>query len=172
MSAIDRSPARLSAGLALLAAFLATVATAALSVLGFLAALVGTVLLASGVLRGRQRGVSLGAAVLLVGVLYAGVVGDAVVPVLVGVVGAALAWDVGSYAIGVGEQLGRAAETARIEVLHAGATLAVGAGVAAIGYAVYLVGGGGQPLSALLGLLVAAIFLTWSMLGEDRRQAG
>lgn len=167
MSTVNRSPARLSVGLAVAAALVATAATSTLSTQGFVAALVGTGVLSAGSFRGRQRAVSLGAAVLLGGVLYAGVVGGSVVSVLVGVVGVAVAWDVGSYAIGLGEQLGREADTARIEAVHAVTSLVVGGGVAAFGYAVYQVGGGGQPLSALLGLLVAAVLLTWALLGGE-----
>lgn len=166
MTAVDRSPAPLSSVLAVGLALLGAVTAATASALGFAAGVLGVAVLAGGVVGGRQGTVSTGALVVLTGVVYAGVLGAPAAAVLLGVVAAAVAWDVGGYAIGVGAQLGRAANTRRLEVVHAAASLGVGLAAAGVGYGVFLLGGGGQPLAALLALLVAVVLVAWALSTE------
>lgn len=166
MTTVDRSPAPLSSVLAVGLALLAAVTAATASALGFAAGVLGVAVLAGGVAGGRQGTVSMGALLVLTGVLYAGVLGAPAAAVLLGVVAAAVAWDLGGYAIGVGVQLGRAANTRRLEVVHAAASLGVGLAAAGVGYGVFLLGGGGQPLAALLALLVAVVLVAWALSTE------
>lgn len=156
---IDRSPARVSgrlgvgAGVIALAVAGAYASTAAVVAAGGLVGLVG------GVLVGRRRLVSVGAAALLSGVLLSGTAGAPALPLLVGVGATVLAWDLGGTAIDVGAQLGREADTVRLEVVHAVASAAVATAAAGVGYGVYLTAVGGQPMAALLLLLLAGVLL-------------
>jgi hypothetical protein len=70
-----------------------------------------------------------------------------------------LAWDVGGSAISVGAQLGRDADTVRLEAVHIAASTALGAVVVGVGYGLYRAGPGEQPVVALVLLVVAAVLL-------------
>ncbi|MFC4550521.1 MULTISPECIES: DUF7519 family protein [Halorussus] len=157
---IDRSPAYLSAALAATAAALAAAAAGFASTVGLAVAGPGFLALAAGALRGSRRAVTLGATALLVGSAVGGLVAPSVYLVLPGVIATVLAWDLGEQAINVGEQLGREADTTRLEVMHAAGSTLVGVGAGGFGYAIYLVGAGGQPVTALVFLLLAAVVLT------------
>ena len=77
-----------------------------------------------------------------------------------GVIATVLAWDFGEQAISVGEQLGREADTTQLEITHAAGSTVVGVGAGALGYGIYLVSSGGQPVPTLVFLLLAAVVLT------------
>lgn len=149
-----------SIGVALtVAASLAAVVPLAGAPMGLGAGLFGAVLVGAGVRIERSRAFGLGVVALGGGVLLAGLSGAAPWVVVAATAGTLLAWDVGDTALVVGEQLGRAAPTARLELVHATATaivLAVGAGVA---YAVFYLMEGGRPTLALALLLLGATLL-------------
>jgi len=69
-------------------------------------------------------------------------------------------WDFGEQAINVGEQLGREADTERLELTHAAASTIIAVAAGGVGYGIYLAGAGNQPMTALVFLLVAAVALT------------
>ncbi|MFB6140628.1 MAG: hypothetical protein ABEJ26_09370 [Halosimplex sp.] len=119
----------------------------------------GAILLAVGLVRGADAAVSLGAFGLFGAGLVAGVRGAPVVPVLVSVAFAVLAWDTGGNAISIGKQLGREADTTRVEAVHVAASGVVGAVTAGLGYGIYRAGTGEQPVAALVFSLVAAVLL-------------
>lgn len=156
---VERRPAGLSRALGIGAGALAVAAAGAYSVTAGAAAVTGIVVLAGGLAVGTRRAVTAGAAVLLGAVLAAGVEGAPAAALLVGVGATVFAWDAGGFAVDLGAQLGREAETARLEVLHAAATAAVVLGTAGVGYGVYRSAAGGQPVAALLLLLVAGVVL-------------
>lgn len=120
----------------------------------------GVALLAAGVGRGRRRFIDAGALVAFLGVVFAGTTDAGVAPVLAGTVGTVLAWDVGGNAVSLGAQLGREAETTRVELLHALAGAAVGVASAIVGLALYVAGPTHQPVTTLFVLLVAGALLT------------
>lgn len=166
MTPIDRSPARLAGGIAVLAAGAAAVVSGVYSI-GVLAVnATGFFVFLWGVTRGRQRAITAGAALLFGGALLAGVRGVPTGPLLVGVTGTVVAWDTGSTALGIGRQLGRAAETSRIELVHAAVSVGIGVAAATMGYGLFRTASGGQPVTALLFLLVAAVLLTWALTGD------
>ena len=162
---IDRSPAVVSSGLAVVAAGVSVVGTAFGAPTGALGGAAGLVVLGLGLLVASRRAVTVGGGLLFAGVLFAGASGASAEPLLLGTVGAVVAWDVGDNAISVGQQLGRAARTRNAELVHAAASLAVGGVTAAVGYAVYLAAAAGQPLTALVFLLLGAVVLV-SALGR------
>lgn len=159
MNEITRRPSRFGIALALTLALVSLVATAVASTVGAVAALVGVLALAAGLFAPTQRLVTIGSALQLVGVLYAGYVGGAPEPLLVGALTAVLAWDAASNAIAIGAQLGRETPTARAETVHTAASLAVGSLAVVVGYAVFAAAAGSQPLAALLLLAGGAVAL-------------
>ncbi|WP_435152680.1 DUF7519 family protein [Haladaptatus sp. DFWS20] len=159
-SEIDRSPARTSQLLATIAASVALGSSAFLGSVGVTGGVLGLVLVALGVVRGSRKIVTTGSFALLVGVL-AGGLGTAPPELLIpGTIATVLAWDFGEQAINVGEQLGREADTQTLELMHAAASTVVAISAGGVGYGIYLLGSGGQPMTALVFLLIAALALT------------
>jgi hypothetical protein len=156
---IDRSPAVVSTALAVGAGVLSVLASALGSVVGAIPGAAGLAVLGVGLVRGSRAAVTGGSGLLFAGVLLAGASGASPEPLLVGTLGAILAWDIGENGIGLGAQLGRAADTRRLEFVHAASSLVVGAVTAGLGYGVYLGATSGQPLTALVFLLVGAVVL-------------
>lgn len=101
---------------------------------------------------------TVGASLVFAAVLVAGVahVVDRTA-LLLATVGVVAAWDGARYAATLSRQVGRAAETAVVEALHVGATLASGVVVVALTEAVWRVGVTGVPLPGLLAFLGAAL---------------
>jgi len=120
----------------------------------------GVAVLAVGVYRGRQLAVDWGALFAFLGVIVAGLLEIDPPFLLAGLVGSVVAWDVGGTAITIGEQLGREADTIRVELIHALGSATVGIAAAAIGFVLFQSGSGGQPTATLFVLLVAmALFV-------------
>lgn len=156
----DPRPGRASVLLSIAGALLTVVVSAATLPAAALG-LAGLVLLPIGVQRGSRLVHRLGSAALFSAVVIAGAAGLAPLAMLVAAGAAVVAWDAGEQGIGLGEQLGRAAATTRVQVVHTGATVAVGALVGVVGYAVYDVATAGQPTTAIALLVGAAILFTY-----------
>jgi hypothetical protein len=168
MSEITRKPSSLGSSLSMVAATLG-LGGAALGAPGALApAALGVLLVGLGLFRVSRRLVTLGGAALFAGVVLAGVQGAPPESILLGALGSVLAWDVAEHAIGVGEHLGREADTTRIELVHAATSLLVGVFGAGVCYATFLVAAGGQPVSALVLLLLGAVALVAALRGGVR----
>jgi hypothetical protein len=120
---------------------------------------IGLVLLWAGLVRGSTATVTTGAFGVFIAAITAGSQSAPVIPVLASIVLAVVAWDTGGNAISIGNQLGRSANTIRIEIVHIGATLIVGVLTAGVGYAIYLFGTGDQPVVAVVFLLLGAVLL-------------
>jgi hypothetical protein len=166
MTEIDRRPVRLSAIVSLGAAAVATLAAILTASVGGVFAGLGIVALAPGLVVGSRRLVHVGGVVLAAGMVLAGATGAGAAAelfLLVGTAATVVAWDVGQNAVGLGEQLGQEAETTRAELAHIGATLVVGGVTVGVAYGLYQVAGSGQPLPALVMLLVAALVLTTAL---------
>jgi hypothetical protein len=156
---ITRAPSPLGGSVSTVAATLATLAVATASPTAAGVAAVGVVLFAAALVRGSRRFVAGGAALLGVAVLYAGVVGSGVSALVVALWLGVVAWDVGEHAIGVGEQLGRGADSRRVELVHLAGSTFVGALGTAVGYGAYRASTGGQPVVALVFLLLGVVAL-------------
>jgi hypothetical protein len=156
---IDRRPTPLSAVLALAAASVVAIAASVGSTAGGALAGLGVVALAPAVVAGYPRLVDGGALALLGGVALGGSGNAPELWLLVATVAAVVAWDAGQTAISLGGQLGRDASTARAEVAHSAATVAIGTTTAGVAYVVYLFAGGSRPLSGVVVLLVAVAIL-------------
>lgn len=159
MKATARAPTRLSSRASGSAAVVALGSSGYYSWTALLLGTVGLLLIAVGLVRGRTTAVSSGAFGLFIAAIVAGVLGAPVVPILGSVTCAVLAWDIGGYAISLGTQLGRSAETMRIEAVHIAGSVGVGTVTAGIGYGLYRAGPSEQPIAALGFFLVAAVLL-------------
>jgi hypothetical protein len=163
----DDGPTQLSGFLASALGVLVTGASGPYDGVALVLCVVGTALVLVGIVRGSRGGVTVGCVGLLFGALAAGVQDAPTVVMLFSVTASVLAWDTGQTAIDLGEQLGRGADTRRLELTHLFGSVAVGTVTAVVGYLALQIGTGGQPVSVLLGLLVAALLL----LAGLRRQA-
>lgn len=166
---IDRSPPYLSSGLALSAALITTVASL-YGTVAIAACATGLLALAAGLATGRQSLVTAGSATLVGGTIFAGIAGAPVLGTLIGVTAGILSWDIGSTAISVGDQLGREAPTARLELVQVASSSVVGFGVVLVGVLVYESAGGNQPVSAVFGLVVAVVILLAALRQADPQQ--
>jgi hypothetical protein len=112
----------------------------------------------------ETRLATLGVALVLVSVLFSGITRDGG---LLGILGATVAglaaWDAARHAITLGDQVGRAGTTPRTELVHVGATGAVGATTAAAAIAVWRFQVTELPLLALVFLLGAAAVLLFAL---------
>lgn len=156
-------------GLALLAAgYAASLVSRPEDAARIVVALAGVLCVAGGVvpLRGRgSRGlVRLGAVLLFVSMVAAGVLQAArLLELLAATVLLVVTYDLGEHAIGLGEQLGRRADTLGAEATHGVGSLAVGAVAVLAGTAVPSLGVDGLSLSGLLFLLVAVVGLSLAL---------
>lgn len=166
MSEITRSPPALGSSLALASATVALVAATLTARSAAVPAAAGVLLLGIGLFRASRRFVTAGSAALFSSVLLAGVRGGVPEAVLLAALATVLAWDTADHALGIGAQLGREADSARLVVVHAAATLLVGAFGSAVCYAAYLAVGGGQPVSAVVLLLLGAVALVSALRGR------
>lgn len=124
--------------------------------------IVGIVLLTLGVvavLPGYERWfVSGGAAAVLVAVFFSGFARNAsTVALLAATAATVVAWDAGEQSVNMGEQLDRAADTWRVEVVHWGVGVLVGGIGLLVAVAIGGVGVTGLPLVGLAAMLVAAV---------------
>lgn len=159
MKRITRSPTLLSSGLSLGAALVAAAAMGVQSDIALLSCVVGVLALAVGLVVGTQPLVTAGGAALVAGTIAGGIAGAPPLAALIAITGAVLSWDLGGTAIVLGEQLGREAPTTRLELVHAGASVAVGAATVAGGFLVYETATEGQPVSGVFGLVLAVFVL-------------
>ncbi len=145
--------------MAVSAAGLATLALAFTTATAALGGLVGTLVLAAGLVQGSRRTLDAAGGIFFLALLFAGVGGGGTEALLLTAVASILAWDVAENALSVGEHLGRETSTIRLETVHAATTLVVLVVAAGIVYALWLGASGGQPLTAVVLLLVGAIAL-------------
>jgi len=156
---IDRSPTRTGSVVSLLGALLAVGVSAAFSSVALAVGLVGVLLIALGLSLARHDGATVGATLLFVAVLVAGLQGAPSGFALAGTVATVVAWDSASTAIDLGAQLGREAPTKRLELVHSGATVLVGTLTAGLGWALFQAPLGETSLTVPVLLLVAVICL-------------
>jgi hypothetical protein len=136
----------------------AVLATGSTAAAGFAA--VGTLLVALAPRWPRRAAADAGGVGLFVGLLVAGAGGLAAPLLLVATLGAVLAWDGGSHAVGLATQLEPESQSGRGELVHAGLTLVVTAGIAGVAYVTYLVGRGRLPLVAGVLVALGAVLVT------------
>lgn len=168
MSARDRRPTRVSAGVSLVVAGVAAAALWAVSTAGGVVAGAGWGCLLVGVTRSSRRLVSAWLVALWLGAVLSAPV-TAPLSTAGAVLAGVVAWDAGQRAVGLGRALTREASTARVETVHAGTTAAVGAATLAVAYGTFaaVVGLGGVPGGAALTLAVGGTALVALLVRDD-----
>lgn len=160
---VENAPTRLSQAITLVAATIGVALTAPFTILALPFAVAGLGLVAGSLVVAYSRNwLTVGIGLVLFGAIISGGFG-AVPPefLLIGVSATLLAFDVGQYGIGVGEQLGRQTQTRRLETTHATATVIALTVANAFVYAIYLFAGDGRPAPAVALLLIGVIMLMW-----------
>lgn len=153
---LTRRPARRSAVVPAVVGTFAVAASAAAGALAAAVTVAGVAVLVGGVLTGNHRVVDAGGFVSFLG-FAVGALGDAsAAPVVLGVTASVVAWDAGTNAISLGRQLGRGADTIRVETLHALTSAGVGIAGAVVGLLLFAFGPARQPVTTLFVLLLAA----------------
>jgi hypothetical protein len=156
---IDRRPTDLGRGLSAASASFAVVLSGYHSWLALGVGAIGFAILVAGLLRGSTSNVTTGSFGLFVSTVTAGATNAPILPTLASVVLVVLAWDSGCTSISLGQQLGRATETKRIELFHGLGTVGTGTVTAGIGYAIYWFVAGGRPVGAVVFLTLGAVLL-------------
>lgn len=156
---VDCGPTRLSSVVAGVAGAFTVSVVGAYSWAALAVGVAGLVSLVVGLFAGRHSAVTLGSAGLFVGVLLAGIGEVPAFVLLVGAVGAVLAYDSATTAQSLGEQVGRDAPTTRLELVRLSATTFVGVGAVGVAYGGYTLAAGGDSLTALVFLLFAAVLI-------------
>ncbi|MFB6296858.1 MAG: hypothetical protein ABEH66_08500 [Halobacteriales archaeon] len=160
---IDRSPSRVSTVTAVGAGFVAAATSALVAPGALLAAVPGMLAVFLGLYRGSRRVLSVGVMGLLGGSMFAGAAGAPPLVVLCSVTAAVLTWDYASTAISVGRQLGRRADTARLERTHTLASLGVAAVTIVVSFGVFRSITGTHPVATVFFLLLAALLLVGAL---------
>jgi hypothetical protein len=156
----DRSPSPTGLALTVVPAVVAALASA-MFLPAAAVALLAVLVLTVGVRNASRRLLTLGAVVLFGAVLLAGATEAPTAFVLAGAGATVVAWDAGTNAVTVGRQLGAAADTRRLEVVHALATTGVAAVVGIVGFGAFRLASGGQPTVGVALLLLAALLFSY-----------
>jgi hypothetical protein len=157
MSVPTHRPTRASSAGALLAAVAVVLVGGTGGTVALVVATAGMFSLGAALVRGSRGWAATGTIGLFVALVVAGLAGAGALSVLAGTAATMVAWDLSEHAIGLGEQLGRAATTRRQEAVHAACS--VGVGVLGVGLALVVthVGVGALPVPAFVVGLVASI---------------
>lgn len=156
---VDRSSTVVSAGISVLAALLAAGFAGAHTGVAGQIGVTGVALVGYGLFASEHRWIDYGTVALVCGVAVAGATGAGPRVTVPAALCAVLAWDTGGYAVRLGAELGREADTARAELVHAGLTLAVGVTAVFVAVGGYLVVSGEAPTLAVLLLFCGALAL-------------
>lgn len=153
---LDRSPATLSAWIAVWCGVFAWSVTVPYTIQGGVIGVLGVIFVAISLWQGERLLLSTGSSGLLLAILLAA--GDGAPPLLVlaGTAATILAWDIGQHAISLGNQLGSEAETTRAEVAHIASSALVGSGIVVVAYVASTLPTRTQPLISIVFLLLAA----------------
>lgn len=150
-----RQPQRSVAALTVVPAAATTLALAG-NATGAALGLVGTVVLAVGVTVASRPGVSLGALVLLGGVLAAGTADVSPAALVLGAAGAVVSWTTGQHVVGLATQLGREAPVQRSVLAHLASATVTTLSVGLVGFLAYRVSAGSVP-GVAVGFLLAGV---------------
>lgn len=159
MRAITRRPTRPSSVAAVLVGLLGLVIVTPYSTVSLALSGVGFVGLVAGLAVDSRTLVTLGPVGLFAGAVAAGAGNAPVALTLCAILAAVLAYDFGATAVDLGAQLGQEADTRRLELIRLATSSFVGCAIGGVSYLVYVVGTGGQPLSAVVAMLLAVVVL-------------
>lgn len=148
-------PARPSVAVAVGAGSVAVLLVGVTGATGFGLAVLGWASLVGGIAARSRTAVTAGLCVLWLAIVVGALAGLAVEAVGVALVAAVLAWDAACRGLTLGEQLTTRASTARIEGMHALATVGVGLGCLGGAYALWWVSSGVSAPMTVIGFALA-----------------
>lgn len=161
---VTHSPARFSGIVAVAAALVAVLATAVFAPLSAPVGLFGLAGVAAGLFVFESERLTIaGTAIVFIAVIVCGFFASVPEVLLLATLATIVSFDLGSNAFSVGRQLSDQTDTQRGESVHAAATIFVGVVAAGVAYGIYLVPSGALTIPALALLLLAALFLIWSI---------
>ncbi|WP_436924438.1 DUF7519 family protein [Halosimplex amylolyticum] len=161
---VTHAPARFSSILSVAAALLAVAITGLFAPLSAPIGLFGLAGVAAGLFVFESERLTIaGTGIVFVGVIVCGFFASVPEILLFASLATIISFDLGSNAFSVGRQLSEQTDTQRGESVHAAATVFVGVVAAGLSYGIYLVPSGALTVPALALLLLAALFLIWSI---------
>lgn len=160
---VSHRPSDAGVAMGMLAGLVGAIAAVAYSPIGAIVGFTGLVLLVLGIALPRPGFFGFGATTLLAGVVVSGVYGAPAALLVVGSVGAVLAWDLLHNAASHGRQVGRQSASGTAEIAHAGGSLTAGGVVAVLLLAIDGMTGGGYSTTAVGLLAMAAVLLVLSL---------
>lgn len=122
-------------------------------------AVAGTVVCLASAARAWSLGVTVGGAALVGAVVLAGWQGLGFQSLVLGTVGAVVAWDASANAVGLTRQVETDSQTRRVVGVHTGLVLAVTAGVAAVVTLAFVLGNGVVPAAGALPVVAGAVLV-------------
>ncbi len=162
MSELNQRPTSIASTVALFAVLGGVLSTVIDPIPGTVVGTLGIVLFSAGLARGSRRILDLGAFVCVVGVGLSAVAAPPAWP-LVGTISLVVAWDLGGAGIRLGRQLGRDADTIRLELWYVLSSVTVGLTTGGLAYGIYVVSARGLTLDALVVILLAGIAATLAL---------
>lgn len=159
MTEFEPAPPQLGLGLAFLFGAGAAAFAGSGSGLSLMLGGLGIAFFVGGLFLGEQPFLTMGAVFLFMANLARLVVGGDLELSILGTVFAITAWDVGEHAHDLGQYVGREGRSDQAVLTHAMLSVLVGIVPVGLGYVIYSLAPGGRPLSALVLLLLAALFV-------------
>ena len=156
---IEHRPTIVSSAFGLIAVGLAASVLADGDLLGGLLAGMAAIVFILAIGGPNRRVFNIGIVVLVLALVVGALTPTPLTSVLAATILAIIAWDQFETAFTLGDQVGGNQPTARVEVFNAGATTVVGATGGVIIYAVYLSIPTGWPLTAIIVMLIGALFV-------------
>lgn len=150
---------RISSILAVLLGCVAVLVALNSHVLGIVLGLLSVLVVAISVLNGGRSWLAAGTLVLIAAIVLAVFEEGPTLSTLTGLALAFVVWDCGEYAIGLGQQVGRAGETARQEIFHGGISIAVAVAGVTVGWTIVTIAPSDIPLVSILPLGIGCLFL-------------
>lgn len=123
----------------------------------------GAAMLILGTHSGSRRLVTIGGGTLFLGVLLGAYAGVPPRFTLVSAAAAVVALDAGEHVVSIAHDVGANSRVGQAVLVHVATTASIALGVAGIGFTVYVFGPVGLPLTGLLALLFAVIFLAYAL---------
>ena len=163
MSEFDARPPSLAVVPAIVAAALAVLSVAAGSTVGLAFVGPGAAAVVYGARGAARRYVTLGGALAFVGVAVGAATGLPTALALIAGVAALVAYDTGEHAVSLGVDVGADAAVAQSVAVHTAGSVAVASLAAGVGFGIYQFGPTSLPVTGLVALLFAAVFLAYAL---------
>lgn len=156
---IDERPARTSSAFAIAASIVVVVVAATGGAIPSVVAITGLGLVGLAGVTAYRTALTAGSVLLFLAVIFGGIGGLSPLAILIGIGATVFAWDVADHGLDLGRRVGRNARTRTNEFVHAGGSLAIAGLAAGFGFGVSIVISGGQPVTALVFLLLGVVLL-------------